>query len=76
MFEIKTPLVEKIVAWKISTFVTWRSLNPEGLSLHQRRQEALDRLFNLRRELWTKSIPWLKAEIKRNETNRFLLSLS
>ncbi|MCE9540992.1 hypothetical protein K8R03_00315 [Candidatus Kaiserbacteria bacterium] len=75
-FTVKAPLIQKIVAWKINMFVSWRALNPESMSLHERRREALDRLFNLRRELWTKSIPWLKDEIRKNETDRFLLGVA
>lgn len=73
MFTLKAPLVEEIVRWKMNLYSGWRSMNPEGMSRHDRRQEFFQRLFEMRRELWTKPLPWLKAELQRNETDRFLL---
>ena len=73
MFTLKAPLVEQIVGWKMGMYAAWRSLNREGMSLNDMRQESLKRQFELRRDLWTKSVVQLKAEIERNNTDRFLL---
>ncbi len=73
MFSLKAPLVEDIVRWKMNMYSGWRSLNPESMSRNDMRQEYLRRQFEMRRDLWTKPLQWLKAEIERNNTDRFLL---
>jgi len=54
-------------------YSSWRILNPEGMSRHDMRQEFLKRQFELRRNLYTKPVQWLKAEIEHNNIDRFLL---
>jgi len=63
MFEIKAPLVEQVVAWKMVLFTRHLLFGETGLSPTDKYKQYHERQFSLRQELWIWNVPRLKAEV-------------
>lgn len=71
---LKFPLVEKVAGWKIGLLSAYMSLHEQELSPGEMRAKLFQRLFELRRDLWTRDVPYLLREAQKADNERFLLA--
>jgi hypothetical protein len=72
---VKFPLVEKVVEWKMRLLMGYTRMNCPNINNNELRNLYFSNLFNLRREMWAKPIPYLRNEARICEAERTLLAV-
>lgn len=74
MHALKFKIIEQIVRWKMALFASHLMMERNDLTSNDKRSQYHERIYSLRRELWTWDVPRLLGELGKSKSEETVLA--